>query len=299
LTAVYALLRLSEALVDRAAVHPQTTAEGSPKATIALPQPTSIARLARRVRFTDAELTGLGIERAALTPFLLDPAHYPYVADREPGDTPLEFHPLLSLPAGIIVASPSNLSIAARSVLVNAALSGSIGDLLLERLMGEQERYSECSLFWPVPNLKLSPRNRHNMRAALIQYAQGRFLHVIQVPATFNGFPTQGFASLRALSAEANAFIGEDIARFWAFLKGQRDVRQAVTVLLMSGWGAPHTLSPAIDETSVPENWQFLAVSFADAATLGACENGKLGDRVPSSPTGRQAREARLCDSQC
>lgn len=53
---------------------------------------------------------------------------------------------------------------------------------------------------------------------------------------------------------------------------------QAVTVLLLSGWGTLHRVAPPINEAQAPENWEFLPLNFSDGATFGACENGKFRD---------------------
>jgi hypothetical protein len=116
------------------------------------------------------------------------------------------------------------------------------------------------------------------MRGAVHEFAPGRYLHVIQLPVTFDGFPGEAFASVRSLGEEASRFIGEDVSRFWHFLAERPDCRQGVTVLLLSGWGGAHSVAPAIDEDHEPPHWQYFVLSFADAAVLGACDIGKFKD---------------------
>jgi len=116
------------------------------------------------------------------------------------------------------------------------------------------------------------------MRAAVCQFAEGRFLHVIQVPVTFDQFPEDGFASIRELGAQANKVIADDVSRYWSFLETQSDCRKSATLLLLSGWGTPHSVAPEINHSKEPRGWRFIALSFADAAVLGACEDGKLSD---------------------
>jgi hypothetical protein len=278
LKAIYSLLRLSDALAARAGVNAFTPSQGEPQGLVELTDTATLERLARRVKFTDGELESLGIDKNALSPFFLEPEHYEFVSDRPIGDTPLEFYPLVNLQAGISVISPVNISLAVRSALIHAAQSGGMHTSLLYALMRVQERYSESSGFWPVTRLQLSPPHLHNLRAEVCEFAPGRYLHVIQLPVTFDGFPREAFASVRPMGEEASKFIGEDVSRFWKFLSEQPDCRQAVTVLLFSGWGAPHTVAPAIDEANVPHYWQYLTLSFVDAAVLGACEDGSFKD---------------------
>ena len=147
LKAIYSLLRLSDALAARASVKAFTPSQREPKGLVKLMDTAALERLARRVKFTDAELESLRIDKKALGPFFLKPQHYKLVSDRPIGDTPLEFYSLVNLQAGISVISPVNISLAARSALIQAALSGGMQTSLLYELMRVQERYSESSAF--------------------------------------------------------------------------------------------------------------------------------------------------------
>jgi hypothetical protein len=134
--------------------------------------------------------------------------------------------------------APSNISIAVRSVLIGAAIFGGIEKTLQRLLLEKQETYSEATgFFWPVPHIQLSGPNKHGMRASVCSFDHGRYLHIVQLPVLFEGFPAGGFASVRTLSDEANKFLGEDIERFWQFVGQQKDYRWSGTVLLLSGWG--------------------------------------------------------------
>lgn len=278
LESIRSLLRLSDEIAERANVHRFTPSAGEPKGLMAVPSTESLKRLARRVRFTDTELGRLGISKDALIPFLLEPHHLPYISDREAGDTPLEFYPLLASSNGVIVASPANISLAVRAVMVGAAQRGGMDKVLLSAMLTEQQKYSEASAFWPVPSLQLSPPNQHFMRAAVCRFAHGRFLHIIQVPVPFDQFPERAFGSIRELGDEVGQAIADDVSRFWRFLESQPDHRESISVLLLSGWGTPHIVSPPIDDSKAPNGWRYLALSFADAAVLGACDNGNFLD---------------------
>ena len=41
------------------------------------------------------------------------------------------------------------------------------------------------------------------------------------------------------------------------------------TVVVMSGWGGVQDLTLPIDDDKVPENWHFLAATFADILVMG------------------------------
>ena len=65
-----------------------------------------------------------------------------------------------------------------------------------------------------------------------------------------------------------------------AILKTRSDYRSGTTVLLLSGWGTPHSIAPPIREAEAPQGWHYLPLSFAAAAVLGACEDGKFRNIV-------------------
>jgi hypothetical protein len=245
-----------------------------------VPNTDALKRLIRRVRFTDGDLKRLEIDKAALIPFILEPDHLRHISDHVVGETPLEFYPLMANQTGIVVVSPPNISLAVRAVLVGAAQTGGMESALLSRMLQEQQKASEISGFWPLPSLRLSPPNQYFMRASMSEFSPGRFLQVIQVPVTFDEFPRQAFGSVRRLGDEASRFIADDIARFWEFLRSQPEYRQGVTVLLLSGWGTPHSVAPPLDEANAPAGWLYLPLSFAAASVLGMCENGKFRDVI-------------------
>ncbi len=278
LDAVHALLILSDALAERAAVNRTTTAGGNPFGEILLPDERALRKLASRVAFTTEDLAKLGIPLSCLAPFTLNSELYPFVSDRRIGDTPLERLPLISTERGVIVANPNSLSLAIRAVLVETAKDGGMGKYLLHALSRRQERYAELTGFWPGPHLNLSPPLRSGLCASVLQYDEGSYLHVIQMPTSFEGFPEEGFATVRNLPDEVCQFIANDIARFWRFVGDKGDCRQSITVLLLSGWGIPHSFSVPIQDTLSPEHWQFCYLTFSDAAILGACDDGKLSD---------------------
>jgi hypothetical protein len=237
-----------------------------------------LRRLARRVTFRDVDLARLGIDKATLTPFVIERRHFPYVSDRLPGDTPLEFHPLLETSSGIVVASPAAISLAIRALCLNAAQDRGMERALLDSLLRRQHRYSETSGFWPVRTLGLPAPDQYFLRVAACEFAEGHFLQVIQVPVTFSMFPASAFGSVVALDASAAKAVADYVHKFWRFLRQQSSYRSGATVVLTSGWGTPHSIAPPIDHDDEPDRWQFLYLSFADAAVLGACEDGNFSD---------------------
>ncbi len=276
LESVYAILRLSEELARRSGVERLTLSGGNPQAEIQVPDAETLQRLAARVKFSDADLTSLGIERRQLSPFMLESSQLPYIAETEPGDGPLDLHPLLEAGSEIMVASPPGISLAVRAVLVNVAKRESAANLLLSHLLEKQERHAEGSGFWPTGATALGDPDRHFLRTSVMQSASGRYLQIIQIPVTFDQFPQKAFGSVRRMSDEVGAEVAKQVAEFWNHLSLQINVRESTTFLLLSGWGTPHSIAPPIDHARRPPGWRFMSASFADVASLGACENGNF-----------------------
>lgn len=276
LTASHALLALSDALCERAKLSRGGDSGGEAMGEVKLGSKDDLNALARRVRFSSQELDQLGIDIGALAPFFINEDYYQYVSDRPIGDTPLEFHPLLQVSDGVCILSPSNLSIAVRAALINTALEGGAGAALQHRLLEAQARYSEETGFWPAGQIRLSPPNAYNIRACVCQYDHGHYLHVVQIPTVFDGFPQHAFASFRQLPKEASESVITDIKKFWTFLEERGDCRSSKTILLLSGWGAPRGFDLKLNDVKAPGHWTYLVLSFKDAAVLGACHNGGL-----------------------
>jgi hypothetical protein len=278
LDAAYTLLRLSTALVERSGLERRAFNEGTPQGNIAVPSDERFQKLARRVSFTEKDLNEIGVSIADLRAYILDPSHFK-AADQNPvGSSVLDYFPLIELDDGILVANAGAMSLAARATLLDVAYRGGVGLTLIAHLAEVQEEFALSTGFWPVRELQLSSMSDHLLRASIVRFAPGRYLHVVQTMPDPASFVDEGFGSTLTLRTGADAAIGSDVSKFWQFLSAQPDYRESLTVVLLSGWGGSAVVSPHIDETSAPANWQFLALSFADAATLGACEDGRLRD---------------------
>lgn len=277
LSSIYALLTIGDEIARRANVHRFTPSAGEPMGQMAVPNTDSLKKIARRVHFTTDTLANLGINKEALSPFILDPGHLHYISAVPRGESPLELYPLIENQNSITVASPTGLSLAVRAAMVNAAKRGGVEKLLMAALLGAQEKYAEASGFWRGP-LSLPAPDAHVLRTAIVEIGSGRYIQVIQVPATFEHFPQRLFTYVSEIGTEVNEAIAANIMAFYTFLRSRPNYREATTLLLTSGWGAPHSTAPPIDDSHAPQGWGLLAVSFAEAAVLGACDDGKLTD---------------------
>lgn len=272
----YSLLKLSDAIAKRSNVERYAYEPGEQYGNMLLPSTERLRSIARRVTFTDKDLEKLRIRKEALAPFVLDENHHANLLKAIPGESLLEFHPLASIPNGILVLNPGAMSLAVRAVLLLSAKKGGFAAEFCHSLMVVQENYSERTGFWPTTEIQLAGPSKDGLRGSVCRFSPGRFLHVIQLPVTIENFPDFAFGQVVEIDERTVQAIRDDIERFWQVLKEQDDYREAVTVILMGGWGGCYVFDPKLDESKVPTGWRYMPLSFAEAALLGACEEGKL-----------------------
>lgn len=273
----YGALVLSEELARRAGVAASTETGGEPQGEIQLPSNDALDQLAARAKFSFDDIERLGVTRQMLSPYGIETRQLQYVGSYPPGDTPLEFHPFLLEENGLIVVSPPIVPLAIRALLIKAAQEAGVCTELVHLLLKRQQLYAESSLFWPSGRLQLSEPDEYLLRCGAREHERGHFLQVIQIPPTIDKFPKHAFGSMIPLGDEACDKIASYIHLFWASLAKRADCRSSTTVLLLSGWGTPHTFElRSLDPAQEPAHWQFLPISFAEAAILGAVQDGKF-----------------------
>lgn len=167
LDACYALLGLSDALARRAGLPVINKGGGTPAGNLNLPAFTDLKQLGAQIEFSPGDLGELGISRNRLQPFVLLPDHFKIVASRPPGDSPLDFFPLIADGDGVAVISPQAFSTAIRAVLIDTALKFGMERHLLERLFQVQEEFSEEGGFWQLRALRLAPPDRFGIRQSV------------------------------------------------------------------------------------------------------------------------------------
>lgn len=278
LKAAYALLTLSTELVKRSGLVALKMNDGAPKENMRLPSTEKLRKLGQRVTFSETDLSTLGISMVEILQFCLHNDLREDVLTRVTGDSLIDLAPLIETPNGIIVFNPAAISLAVRGILLKAVKEWSLDQPFLRQLMQTQLAYTNATQFWPGGDFRLLLSDRHLMRASILQFAPGRYLQVIQVMTPLDYFPQHSFGGLLEMHGTAREHLTDLIDKFWAFLAEEEDYRESQTLLLMSTWGCGIAVEASDHKQEKPKNWQFLALPYAAAATLGACEGGKLVD---------------------
>ena len=273
---VFALLRLSTALVERSELRRGVVGEGVPGGKIDVPSDTRLSNLSRRVRFSSTELIELGIEIADLQPFIFNEEDVSATLFNEPGNSPLESRPLFQTKHSVVVASPPNISTAVRSHLINTALKYGVAAYLQFNFLTAQAELLFDSNFSYVPRGQTYVCDDQAYCEQLFEISTGRFLHVIISADGFSGWPNRAFGSITPTDATWAEMLETSMRRAQASASNEPNFLSGMTLWMCSGWGAGRSLGfkPGDDL----KDWDFIAAEPADLATMNACKDGKPSD---------------------
>ena len=117
---VMALLRVSEAVADRAGIPRNTRARDRRMETIAVTA-SAVAESRGHVRFSDDELVAVGVRCEDLDPFLFQGEHARLLAEQSIGHTALERRPLVRFGGRTTVGLPTGIGAAIRRFVIERA----------------------------------------------------------------------------------------------------------------------------------------------------------------------------------
>jgi hypothetical protein len=276
LQSAYALLRLSDSLVGRSGLSRRQIGEDTHQQLIELPFDARLKSSSRRPQFSWVELDGLGIDPADLRPFILSEVDADGIAERLPGESALEFRPLVSTARGILVAAPANISTAVRALLIDTAVSGSQRKSLCYQMLVSHARIMQESGFLDVRGALQPIGDAGLMHHGFYEISTGRYVHVIQIADGFADWPYSAFGSVVKHSPEIGDAIVQSIRAAKSAMERLDKFAEGMTLLLLGGWGGGRSL--VFDRGQDLADWLIISMEPADAAVLGACEDGKVVD---------------------
>ncbi len=276
LASLAALLRVSAETASRAGLARRVAGEGLRAAALALPPETRLRSLADCARWPRAALAAAGIAPADLAPFVFAQSDRETALASKHGNGPADFRPFFADGDGIVLASPSNISTAARAAIVDHALATGRERPLAELLLAVQaERLSE-SRFVRTDHLPTAWRGGEAVRSDLLEYSAGRLIHAEQIVGRFAGWREFGFAAPAPPDQVAAARLTAAMRSAQKAAQTHAGFYLGATLYLMGGWGPGQALD--IVRPSDLRRWGFLAIEVADAIALSGCEQGTLGD---------------------
>lgn len=261
---VEALLRVSEAVAERAGIARYSRTESRPKEKVAVGG-SILAESKANVGFSDKELGAIGVEPGILHPFVFQGEHAELLTEQSFGHSELERRPLVRWRGRTWVVLPTAIGAAIRRFVLERAAAA--GDLRLFQATWHLARFSEAFMLgradWGIGFVEmLEPDPADGLREFVGTFDDGGYVHVTFVPDDFLAVAENGLRSIHVLEAA----IRERIQDRAAALERERDYRRGLTVLVDGGIG--RNFAPVWGD--LPSSWHQLCVSAPDFMMLGA-----------------------------
>ena len=261
---VAALLRVSEAVAERAQVARYSRTGSRPGQRIAVGVSTATESKGHVV-FGDEELIAIGVEPGALNPFIIQGEHADLLVGQSLGHSVLERRPLVRFKGRTTVALPTAIGAAIRRFVMERASAA--GELRVFQSTCHLAQFTEVFLLgradWDIGYTEmLEPDPNDGMREFVGAFDKGGYVHLVFVPDDFEAVAKSGLAGTHLLEG----VVRERIQDRAAALAGDRDCRRGLTVLVHGGIG--REFSPVWGD--LPHGWHQLCVSAPDFMLLGS-----------------------------
>lgn len=264
---VYALLKVSDAVCERAGMHRNQKGNARPETAIPAKVLERLPKIRGLVRFSETELQALGVDPAHLAPFIFDPDQREALGGETIAHTSLERRPLAWDDDDVIVLLPSAISATLRRAFVERFGTGRNQPVCASELARE---YGE--LFARTPLLgdragapvRFMP-SEHGWFASLAwEVDRGRHLHLL-----FFADPLEGFED--GLAGEFSAFnaladpTDEAIEPAYQHARESPGFQDGLTLLI--GCGIGRNVSLWLNNTK-RDSWRLETISAPDFWTL-------------------------------
>jgi hypothetical protein len=257
---VTALLKMSEAVAERASLPRFTLADTLPRQPLRVAQ-NSVYPTADYVTFTPNELAAMGIARRDLTPFEFVPEFREALAKETIGHTALERHPIVFSEGRIILLLPTAVSAAARRyVLERAVAAGKLPLLqeLLAKCQFDEVRHLGLGR-WGIRDLE--PEEMPTPHEIIGQFDEGAYAHVVFLPDSLEAVLKDGLQSLEEIP---DVFIAR-LEKVAAEIAARPGYQRGMTVCVHGGNGRGFALG---FHEEPPPLWQRLVLGAADFMRL-------------------------------
>lgn len=265
---VYALLRLSDAVCDRAGLRRNQRGNAQPERAVPTKILDRMPRIRSLVRFSGIQLQELGIDPAQLAPFIFDPNQRQGLRSETIAHTSLERRPLAWDDDELVVLLPTAIGATVRRAFVERFGSGPNQPVCASELARD---YGELFARTPLLGDKSGAPIRfmsseHGLFASLAWEVDcGRHLHLLFFVDPLHGFEDGGLSGeFSAFSALADP-IDEAIEPVYQHARCSPDFRDGFTLLI--GCGIGRNVSLWLNNTE-RKGWQLETISAPDFWTL-------------------------------
>jgi hypothetical protein len=265
---MYALLKLSDLVCERAGLHRSDLGNELRERTLNRKILSRLNSIEARVRFDAAELEQAGISIEALSAFFLMPEEVPGLLNDSLGHTALERHPIIPRRGQVHLVLPTAVSIAIRHMVIERMEAAGMREAFLRGLAEEYQHTFFTQHILGVDKLiriKFQ-RTKHGCFAGVVTEADvGRYLNLVFFLDTLEEFSSTGFVHPLPRPDGFADDLNEMILAGAKAAEEMEGFREGFALLVSCGVGralaAPPPKSPG-------PNWRFEHISAADLETL-------------------------------
>lgn len=274
-----ALLRLSTAIAKRSGLVRNALGGGRRLGRVQFPTKL-IDELAARVRFTIADLDAIGIHPFDLRPFIFDPRRSEALRGETISWTSLEARPIVMEGEDFVVALPTAIGAAIRRRAIEMALGNSAGVFFQAQLTDYQFGNSVANARYGLELDRVDGPDTDDASGfigMICSFDVGAYAHILFVQDEVGEIATEGFRSIRDVSADVRRLVAAGVAAIEAL----PDFRIGMTVIVFGGLGRGFQADPG----RLPLQWRFLGLGcedfslFADDSNTSTLQMYRLLDQ--------------------
>lgn len=270
LAPVFALLKLSDRVAERAGLQRWHTEPSIPEGEITLVSATRMEDQASAVTFIDSELKALDINRDLLAPFIVRDEDRRALITETIGHTSLERRPLVDCGGKLALALPHAVSLAIlRFILAELSQRGYLSQFsqALAALQAQQVEADGLGDLRPDVELLEPPTPDEAVplhHEWLLRHDGNKYLHVILIHDQLDLLETQGISSDVAYPPAMERGLSEYISKVANQCASSPDFGGGATLLVMGGVGRSFWLR--VDGQL--DRWQLSALPISDFLML-------------------------------
>lgn len=261
---VIGMLRISDAVAERAGVVRNTLADSRPKQSVNITAST-VELSAVHVSFSDADIAEMGVSPADLYPFVFQTEHVAALVEETLGHTALERRPLVRHKGQIIVALPTAAGAAIRRFVIEQALEADDLKALQAAIAEEQVRNVHllgCSK-WGIQTSNMpEPAGLEGVMDSVGVFDDGGYVHLIFVADDLAQTAREGLQSIQSIEGLIDVRVN-DLA---TTLAAKSDYRRGLTLLVHGGIGRGFS----VGFSEPPPGWHHLCLPISDFMLLGS-----------------------------
>ncbi len=267
---VFALLKLSDALVSRCNLEKYSIGSQNPLNNIPTHLLENISSLSNRIKFNVNDLINLGIEQRDLAPFILDSSNWDRLVQERPCATLLEKHPIVVSDSHWYVMLPSAISAAIRIFTIEEVAKVNMIPQLERQLANSYSKHFQSisllgNLSSPPLYFERSKKSNIFISSPIVHIDEGRLLHFIFLVDNFTNREDGWLLGHNQNTNEVGDEIVKCIRSAKDFAKEKNDFKDGITLIVPCGWGRSFVFAmPKMDI----EGWKIETLSAPDLATM-------------------------------